>query len=248
MSLVDVHTEWDPLEEIIVGTMTGAQMAIADRSLPTAEYPDIDDPRQIPTGAYPSDVVEPTEAELEELLDLLTDLGVTVRRPGGRDHTSVGSTPDRNTDGLSDRCPRGGFPAAGTSIIGAPKVPRARRLEETAYEDLLPEYPEPGARRLPAALGDRYTVHACEGPYPSTRRDDGAPDHPRSSVWIGMNFLVIAPGKAVVDKRRPGPVPEPERHGVTVIPSQPAPSGTPGGELPCVTFDVRRRDELASYW
>ena len=28
MSLVDVHTEWDPLEEIIVGTMAGARMPV----------------------------------------------------------------------------------------------------------------------------------------------------------------------------------------------------------------------------
>jgi scyllo-inosamine-4-phosphate amidinotransferase 1 len=31
-------------------------------------------------------VVEQTEAELEELASLLAGLGVTVRRPGGRDH------------------------------------------------------------------------------------------------------------------------------------------------------------------
>ncbi len=32
MSLVDVHNEWDPLEEIVVGTMAGARVPLADRS------------------------------------------------------------------------------------------------------------------------------------------------------------------------------------------------------------------------
>lgn len=45
-------------------------------------------------------------------------------------------------------------------------------------------------------------------------------DHPRSSVWIGMNFLVVAPGKAIVDKRQSELIRELERHGVEVIPAQ----------------------------
>src|SRR5438046_1095043 len=100
MSLVDVHTEWDPLEEIIVGTMRGGQVPITDRSLIAAEYGDIEDPQEIQTGPYPSHVVEQTEAELEALVAILTGLGVRVRRPGGRDHKSVVSTPDWSADGF----------------------------------------------------------------------------------------------------------------------------------------------------
>ncbi|MYW28514.1 inosamine-phosphate amidinotransferase 1, partial [Streptomyces sp. SID2119] len=72
-------------------------------------------------------------------------------------------------------------------------------------------------------------------------------DHPRSSVWIGMNFLVIAPGKAIVDKRQTVLIRELERHGVEVIPAQLTHSRTLGGGFHCVTLDVRRRGELATY-
>jgi glycine amidinotransferase/scyllo-inosamine-4-phosphate amidinotransferase 1 len=114
------------------------------------EYPDIDDPRQIPSGPYPGHVVEQTEAELEEFVELLTGLGVTVRRPGGRDHKSVISTPDWSTDGHYDYCPRDGFLTVGNSIIEAPMVLRSRFLEGFAYKELFLEYFESGARWLSA--------------------------------------------------------------------------------------------------
>ncbi|HEX6359008.1 inosamine-phosphate amidinotransferase 1 [Actinophytocola sp.] len=346
MSLVDVHTEWDPLEEIVVGTIAGARVPIADRSLIAIEYPEmLDDPQRIPSGPYPGHVVEQTEVELDELADLLTELGVTVRRPGGRDHKSVMSTPDWSTDGFYDYCPRDGFLTVGSSLIESPMPLRSRFLEGFAYKELFLEYlesgarwlsaPKPrltddmyepsappgkrlqnlepafdaanvlrfgtdllyqvsdsgnmlGARWLQAAVGEQYTVHPCEGLYTSTHidstlvplrpglvlvnparvNDDNMPEFlrgwdrvvcpelvdtgfvgelPHSSVWIGMNFLVIAPGKAIVDKRQVSLIRELERHGVEVIPSQLTHCRTLGGGFHCVTLDVRRKGELATY-
>ncbi|MEU3777868.1 inosamine-phosphate amidinotransferase 1 [Streptomyces sp. NPDC032472] len=345
MSLVDVHTEWDPLEEIVVGTISGAQVPVTDRSLMAAEYADFDDPQEIQTGPYPRHVLEETEAELEELVGLLTDLGVTVRRPGGRDHKSMVSTPDWSTDGFHDYCPRDGFLTVGNTIIESPMVLRSRFLEGFAYKDLFVEYlrsgarwlsaPKPqladalyeptaapgqrlrdlepvfdaanvlrfgtdvlyqvsdsgnrlGALWLQAVLGEQYTVHPCEGLYPSTHidstltplrpglimvnpsrvNDDNMPEflrgwdriecpelvdigyvgkHPRGSVWIGMNFLVTAPGQAIVDKRQTDLIRELERHKVEVIPAQLTHARSLGGGFHCVTLDVRRRGELATY-
>ncbi|MGH3876682.1 MAG: inosamine-phosphate amidinotransferase 1 [Actinophytocola sp.] len=346
MSLVDVHTEWDPLEEIIVGTMAGARMPVADRSLIAIEHPDlVNDPQQIQTGPYPGHVVEQTEAELEELVDQLKGLGVTVRRPGGRDHKSMVSTPDWSTDGYFDYCPRDGFLTVGNTLIETPMVLRSRWLEGFAYKDLFVEYLESGSRWLSApkpqlademfeptappgqrlrnlepvfeaanilrfgtdllylvsdggnklgakwlqtAVGDEYTVHPCEGLYTSTHidstmlplkpglilvnpervNDDNMPeflkswdrvncpelvdtgyvtDHSHGSVWIGMNLLVVAPGKAIVDKRQVDLIRELERHGVEVIPMQLTHARSLGGGFHCVTLDVRRKGELASY-
>ncbi|GAB1823637.1 hypothetical protein [Herbidospora sp. RD11066] len=344
MSLVDVHNEWDPLEEIVVGTMEGARVPVADRSLHAVEYADVD-PEEIPSGPYPPDVVEQTEAELDDLAALLRSLGVTVRRPGGRDHRAITATPDWSTDGFYDYCPRDGFLTVGTTLIESPMVLRSRFLEGFAYKELFLEYLESGARWLSApkprltddmyepkapegqrlrnlepafdaanilrfgtdllyqvsdsgnllgaqwlqaALGEQYTVHPCEGLYPSTHIDStivplrpglmlinparvtdaNMPDflrgwdtvicpdlvdtgfigdHPKSSVWIGMNFLVIAPGKAVVDKRQTGLIKELERHGVEVIPTQLTHARSLGGGIHCVTLDVRRTGELATY-
>jgi scyllo-inosamine-4-phosphate amidinotransferase 1 len=346
MSLVDVHTEWDPLEEIVVGTIANARVPVADRSLIAVEYPELaDDPRQVVTGPYPGHVVEQTETELEGLVDLLKGLGVTVRRPGGRDHKSTVSTPDWSTDGFYDYCPRDGFLTIGDTLIETPMVLRSRFLEGFAYKDLFLEYmasgarwlsaPKPqltddmyeptapagqrlrnlepafdaanvlrfgtdllyqvsdsgnmlGAQWLQSVLGDQYTVHPCAGLYTSTHidstivplrpglmlinpsrvDDDNLPvflrgwdrvvcpeladtgfvgEHPHSSVWIGMNFLVVGPGKAIVDKRQPALIRELERHKVEVIPAQLTHTRTLGGGFHCVTLDVRRTGELATY-
>ncbi|MET9953307.1 inosamine-phosphate amidinotransferase 1 [Streptomyces sp. NPDC006339] len=345
MSLVDVYTEWDPLEEIVVGTIAGARVPTTDRSLLAAEYGDIDDPQEIVPGPYPAHVVEETEAELEELVDILTGLGVKVRRPGGRDHKAVVSTPDWSTDGFHDYCPRDGFLAVGKTLIESPMVLRSRWLEGFAYKDLFVEYlesgtrwisaPKPqllddmyepsappgerlknlepvfdaanvlkfgtdvlyqvsdsgnmlGARWLQAALGDEYTVHPCPGIYTSTHidstiaplrpglvlvnpsrvNDANMPDflrgwdriecpelvdqgfvgpHPRGSVWIGMNFLTVGPGKVIVDKRQVDLIRLLERHGVECIPAQLTHARSLGGGFHCVTLDVRRTGELATY-
>ncbi|MFE4588945.1 inosamine-phosphate amidinotransferase 1 [Streptomyces laurentii] len=345
MSLVDVHTEWDPLEEIVVGTVEGAQVPLTDRSLLAAEYGDIENPQAIQTGPYPSHVLEQTEAELEDLVNILTGLGVTVRRPGGRDHKSMVSTPDWSSDGFHDYCPRDGFLTIGNTIIESPMVLRSRFLEGFAYKDLFVEYlrsgarwvsaPKPrladdlyeltaasgerlrdlepvfdaanvlrfgtdvlyqvsdsgnmlGALWLQAMLGEQYTVHPCADLYPSTHidstitplrpglvmvnparvNDDNWPEflrgwdriecpelvdigyvgaEPRGSVWIGMNFLVTAPGQAIVDKRQTDLIRVLERHKVEVIPSQLTHARSLGGGFHCVTLDVRRRGELATY-
>lgn len=345
MSLVSVYSEWDPLEEIVVGTMAGARTPIGDRSLIATEYPDIDDPALIPSGPFPDHVVEETEAELEAFCDLLKSLEVTVRRPGGRDHASMLTTPDWSTDGFYDYCPRDGFLTVADMLIETPMVLRSRFLEGFAYKELFTEYMHSGARWLSApkpqltdamyepsakpghrlrnlepafdaanvlrfgtdllyqvsdsgnligahwlqlAVGDQFTVHPCEDLYTDTHIDstlvplrpglvlvnpdrvtetnmpaflDGwdrivcpelvdtgfVGDHPRSSVWIGMNFLVIAPSKVIVDQRQVGLIKELERHSVEVIPSQLTHSRSLGGGFHCVTLDVRRQGELANY-
>jgi scyllo-inosamine-4-phosphate amidinotransferase 1 len=345
MSRVHVYTEWDPLEEIIVGTIAGARVPIADRSLLATEYPDIDDPALIPSGPYPDWVIEETEAELDALADLLKSLGITVHRPGGRDHAAMVSTGDWQTDGLYDYCPRDGFLAIDTMLIETPMVLRARFLEGFAYKDLFLDYMASGTRWLSApkprltdamydpyapagqrlknlepafdaanvlrfgtdilyqvsdsgnalggqwlqlALGDRFTVHPCDDLYTDTHidstlvplrpglmlinparvHDNNIPaflrgwdrivcpelvdtgfvgDHPHSSTWIGMNFLLIGPARAIVDKRQIDLIRLLERHGVEVIPSQLTHCRTLGGGFHCVTLDVRRKGTLETY-
>jgi glycine amidinotransferase/scyllo-inosamine-4-phosphate amidinotransferase 1 len=62
-----------------------------------------------------------------------------------------------------------------------------------------------------------------------------------------MNMLVIAPGKAIVDKRQSDLIRELEHHKVEVIPAQLTHSRTLGGGFHCVTLDVRRTGALATY-
>jgi scyllo-inosamine-4-phosphate amidinotransferase 1 len=150
MSLINVHNEWDPLEEVIIGTSVGAQVPLPDTGLHALEYATLDSPDQIPSGPFPDLVIKETEAELALLCDELTRLGITVRRPERRDHSAVISTPDWRTDGFYDYCPRDGLLTIGDTVIETPMVLRSRFLEGFAYRKILLEYFDSGARWISA--------------------------------------------------------------------------------------------------
>ncbi|MGV9884665.1 inosamine-phosphate amidinotransferase 1 [Streptomyces sp. NPDC003006] len=151
MSLVSVHNEWDPLEEIIVGTAVGARVPRADRSVFAVEYAgEYDSQDQVPSGLYPDRVLKETEEELHVLCEELTKLGVTVRRPQQRDNSARITTPDWQTDGFHDYCPRDGLLCVGETIIETPMALRARFLESLAYKETLLDYFASGSRWLSA--------------------------------------------------------------------------------------------------
>lgn len=167
VSLVDVHNEWDPLEEVVIGTIAGARVPVADRSLHAIEFAACASAGEIPSGPVPAQIVEETAAELEELCAALEDLGVTVRRPEPRDIAATIATPDWSTDGLYDYCPRDVLLAVGRTIVETPAVMRSRLLEPFAYKRLLVEYLESGARWLsapkPRLCDEMYDVEAPVG-------------------------------------------------------------------------------------
>jgi len=167
MSLVGVRNEWDPLEEVIVGTAAGARVPSPDPGLLALEYPAYGSLQRIPTGPLPARVVDETDEELAALCDALADLGVTVRRPTPRDLKRPVRTPDWTSDGYHYYCPRDSLLAVGDTIIEAPMVLRARFLETLAYRDILLEYLASGARWLSAPkprLPDcAYDLQAAEG-------------------------------------------------------------------------------------
>ena len=345
MSLVNVHNEWDPLEEVIVGTIRGARIPMSDPGLFAVDYTDYGSADRIPSGPVPPAIVERTEEELDALAEALTELGVVVRRPGERNHAAFISTPDWRTDSSYDYCPRDGLLAIGKTIIETPMVLRARFLEPFAYKDLLLEYFQSGAkwisapkprlldamydaaapvgkrlgnlepafdaanvlrfgtdllylvsdsgnelgwRWLQSAVGDSYQVHPCRGLYASTHvdstivplrpglvlanparvNDENMPaflkrwdrmvcpelvdtgyvgEHPNSSVWIGINLLVVRPGLVIADKRQTALIEALERHGIDVLPLQLTHSRTLGGGFHCVTLDMRRTGSLETY-
>ena len=168
MALVSAHNEWDPLEEIIVGTAVGARVPVADRSVYAVEYADMYDRQdQVVSGPYPDRVLRETEEELTVLCEELVNLGVTVRRPAERNTSAEIATPDWRTNGFHDYCPRDGLLAIGDFIIETPMALRARFLESLAYKEILLEYFASGARWVsapkPRLTDDTYDPVAPAG-------------------------------------------------------------------------------------
>lgn len=166
-SLVNVHNEWDPLEEMVIGTARGARIPVGAIDLLAIELSGYGAVDAIPSGPLPEWLIEETELELERLGEELRRLGVVVRRPEPRNLAAVIRTPDWQTDGLYDYCPRDILLAIGDTIIETPMVLRSRFLEPLAYKRTLLEYFESGARWIsapkPRLCDDMYDPAAPQG-------------------------------------------------------------------------------------
>lgn len=150
MKSVSVYTEWDPLEEVIVGRATNARIARPDRGLFAIEYRSYGSPDRIPAGCYPERVVAETEEDLDALVATLRKLGVVVRRPEVWDHSQTYRSPDWETDGQYNYCPRDLFVAVGDWLIEAPMTLRCRQYETLSFKPLLLDYLRRGTRWVAA--------------------------------------------------------------------------------------------------
>lgn len=344
MSFVNVHNEWDPLEEVIVGRAVNARIARPDKGLFAVEYRDFGEVEQIPSGPYPQRIIEETEEDLSALIETFEKLNIIVRRPEEWGHSVEFSTPDWKTDGQYNYCPRDLFVAVGNTLIEAPMTLRARSLETISYKAILTEYMRSGSRwvcapkprlpdeiyRIPGAgeialremepvfdaanvlrvgrdilylvsdsgnrcgaqwlqtfLGPEYRVRAYEDIYSGTHVDTtitlvrpglvvvsaervhagnlpdmfhgwdviylsdvfdiGYTGTAYASKWIGINFLMISPELAIVDRSQSTLIRELEKRQVEVIPMQLRHARTLGGGFHCVTLDVRRKGTLETY-
>lgn len=150
MSAVSVYNEWDPLEEVIVGRAANAQIALPDRGLFAVEYQNYGRVEHIPSGRYPERVIAETEEDLEALVATFHRLGVVVRRPEVWDHSRKYATPDWETDGQYNYCPRDLFVTVGQWLIEAPMTLRCRQHETLSFKQILLEYMKGGARWISA--------------------------------------------------------------------------------------------------
>lgn len=167
MSKVSAHNEWDPLEEVIIGRIEGAQIPKAGNDLFAIEFSAYGSVDNIPSGPLPQRVIEETAEDLDRLNKALTSLGITVRRPNAVEHSAEFGTPEWMSDGVYNYCPRDVLLAIGDTIIEAPMVLRSRFFEPFAYKSLLLEYFESGARWLsapkPRLADDLYNAKAPAG-------------------------------------------------------------------------------------
>lgn len=151
MSLVNVHNEWDPLEEMIIGVPDNARVPMAEKGLFSIEYNEHHESMdQIPSGPYDAKIIDETKEDLEVLVKVLEEHGVVVRRPHVVDHSKVFSSPHWQTDGEYNYCPRDILLTIAQTIIESPMTLRSRFFETLGYKDILLEYFKSGARWISA--------------------------------------------------------------------------------------------------
>ncbi len=166
--VVGAFTEWDPLEEVIVGSLTGAVVPSWQEAM-RATMPESSWQLFMESGGEPFDKghVSRAEEELDGLVSVLEDHGVRVRRPAVLDHSQPFSTPEWSVDGgLYAGMPRDGILLIGDTVIEAPMSWRCRYHEATAFRSLIREYFSGGARWAPApqpVLDDSLYVPDSDG-------------------------------------------------------------------------------------
>jgi glycine amidinotransferase len=151
--IVNTHNEWDPLEEIIVGTVEGALVppwdvimgaTLHDQEL-WAFY------RQHGGSPWAQELLDAAQRDLDEFIHILEAEGVTVRQPTPFDFTRPYSTPEFEIEsGCYALMPRDVLLVIGDQIIEAPMGWRSRYFEHQAYKALCKEYFEKGARWVSA--------------------------------------------------------------------------------------------------
>jgi glycine amidinotransferase len=145
-AVVNSWNEWDPLKEVIVGSVRGAADIGYEPAL-SPYFPPTDAGRSFRGRPVHAGLVDEAERQLDHFVALLDRLGVTVRRPDSIDHTVGASTPDWEiAGGHASACPRDTLLVIGDEIIEAAMAQRARWFEFRAYRSLLAEYFRAGAR------------------------------------------------------------------------------------------------------
>jgi glycine amidinotransferase len=172
---VQSFNEWDPLEEVIVGSVLGAVYPECGPVLAAAGEPEWLWHYQ---GVLVEDsFVHSANVQLDKLVRVLQAEGVTVRRPDPMPHNVGYSTPFWHCkSGWNTANPRDLFLVVGDEIIECASPLRHRHFESLAYRRLFIEYFRAGARLTAApkpALRDALYDHTCRPTGPDGDGDLG---------------------------------------------------------------------------
>lgn len=149
---VNSYNEWDPLEEVIVGSLDGAIFPDAEiinqYTFPPDEWASMKEEFGGHGGVpYLEDDIEAGKKHLTEFIHILKAEGVTVRHPDIVNYATPFSSPDwQSSTGFSAANPRDPFMVVGNEIIEAPMADRSRYFEAWAYRSLFKEYFKAGAK------------------------------------------------------------------------------------------------------
>lgn len=151
---VGSYTEWDPLEEVIVGTVAGAcwpDWNAVDRVTVSADTRAAVMAQRGHWRRYPEAVIERAQACLDEFVTILEGEGVRVRRPDPFAFDAPYETPHwRVANGFCAANPRDVILPVGRTFLECPMAHRGRYFETFPYRRLLKEFMARGALWLSA--------------------------------------------------------------------------------------------------
>jgi glycine amidinotransferase len=146
--VVSAYNEWDPLEEVLVGTIENAVIPEWDPIDRAAHSPEeYAEWYRMQGQIHPQDPGGAALKELNEFVRILEGEGVTVRRPRPFDLTKEVVTPFwKWGSGFDFANPRDLLMVIGDTIIEASSPRRGRQFESLAWHHHLTEYMKQGAK------------------------------------------------------------------------------------------------------
>ena len=165
---VNSNNDWDPLEEIIVGTAENALMPPLDISTHSFAFAGNtwEQIKHLDCLRHEQWIIDESYEDIEKLCDTLKGLGVKVYRPLLVDHTKKFSTPDWETRGWYNWCPRDLLLPLHNMIIECPSPMRSRYYETRAYYPYLYEQMKEGTQWIsapkPILTDDSYQLDNLE--------------------------------------------------------------------------------------
>jgi glycine amidinotransferase len=180
-------TEWDLLEEVIVGTVKGSMFPSWDKilrnTIPRSAISSYEAQFLEKGTLIPEKIIERGNIALENLVSLLRAEGVKVHRPEEFSFNKSFSTPLWKVEsGVSSANPRDVFLVIGNRIIECPMADRGRYFEAFPYRKILKELAISGwnwvAAPKPTLSDELYQSDNCSNfPYSITEFEptfDGA--------------------------------------------------------------------------
>jgi glycine amidinotransferase len=148
---VNSYNEWDPLEEVIVGSLDGAMFpdwnTINIATVAPGEWLDIETKVGGPGSPYPREMVAAAQRDLDGFIHILEAEGVRVREVSTADFAASYKSPAWQVgNGFCAANPRDPFLVIGNEVIETPMADRNRYFEAWSYRPLFKEYFQGGAR------------------------------------------------------------------------------------------------------
>ena len=127
--MIDSRNEWDPLEEIVVGSATNANWPMTDPVFAEEARTSLWTKTPAPSGPIPQLIVDAANRELDILSETLVRYGATVYRPKPMDFVQ--------RKGMYNYCPRDRLLIAGDTVVDGNMMYPCRNQEIENYYRLI---------------------------------------------------------------------------------------------------------------
>lgn len=162
---ISTNNEWDTLQTVCVGNIENAGIPKdIDISLLSIDYPYLskEELKNQKFGRYPKKIIEETQEDLSDFVDMLEKIGVTVVRPKILDPNKKNKNIYWSVSNYYNYCPRDILLTIGKKVIATPVPLRHRQNEYKYYNSIFNENSWIIAPK-PKLKDDIYSLYKSKG-------------------------------------------------------------------------------------